>query len=129
MVVQGHLSVIRRARLIISVLCIFRTTIMCKIASIQFLITHILVSVCFKINHCKAGKQRLDTVNTSKVLFTRQNITEIKEEELRIQTQIALANRKERQYRIAITSNAICTFDFNLTKDLIEEDVVQTKES
>ncbi len=64
----------------------------------------------------------------SKVLFTRQNITEIKEEELRIQTQIALANRKERQYRIAITSNAICTFDFNLTKDLIEDDVVQTKD-
>ncbi len=61
----------------------------------------------------------------SKVLFTRQNITEIKEKELRIQAEIALANRKERQYRIAITSNAFCTFEFNLTKDLIEQDIVR----
>ena len=27
----------------------------------------------------------------------------------------SLLNRKERQYRIAITSNAFCTFEFNLT--------------
>ncbi len=60
----------------------------------------------------------------SKVLFTRQNITEAKERELLIQSEMALANRKERQYRIAITSNAICTYDFNLTKNLIENDVV-----
>ncbi len=33
----------------------------------------------------------------SKVLFTRQNITEAKERELLIQTEMALANRKERQ--------------------------------
>ena len=61
----------------------------------------------------------------SKVLFIRQNITEIKENELRIQAEISLAARKERQYRIAITSNSLCTFDFNLTKDLIEEDVLR----
>lgn len=60
----------------------------------------------------------------SKVLFTRQNITEAKEKELLIQSEMALANRKERQYRIAITSNAICTYDFNLTKDLVENDIV-----
>lgn len=60
----------------------------------------------------------------SKVLFTRQNITEAKERELRIQSEMAVANRKERQYRIAITSNAVCTYDFNLTKDLIENDIV-----
>lgn len=60
----------------------------------------------------------------SKVLIIRQNITEVKEKELRIQAAIALANRKERQYRIAIVSNAFCTFEFNLTRDLIEKDVV-----
>ena len=60
-----------------------------------------------------------------KVLFTRQNITEVKEKELRIQAQMSLASRKERQYRIAITSNAIGTFDFNLTQDLIENDIIQ----
>lgn len=59
----------------------------------------------------------------SKVLFTRQNITEIKENELRIHAEMALANRKERQYRIAITSNSFCTFEFNLTRDLIEHDI------
>lgn len=60
----------------------------------------------------------------SKVLFSRQNITETKKKELRIQAEISLAARKERQYRIAITSNAFCTFEFNLTKDLVEKDVV-----
>ncbi len=61
----------------------------------------------------------------SKVLFTRQNITEVKEKEMRIQAEMSLANRKERQYRIAISSNAICTYEFNLTKDLVEEDIVR----
>lgn len=61
----------------------------------------------------------------SKVLFIRQNITEIKEKELRTQAELSLAARKERQYRIAITSNSFCTFEFNLTKDLIEEDVTR----
>ncbi len=60
-----------------------------------------------------------------KVLVIRQNTTEVKEKELRIQAEISLANRKERQYRIAITSNAISTYDFNLTKDLIEQDIVR----
>lgn len=60
-----------------------------------------------------------------KVLFIRQNITEIKEKELRIQAEMSLADRKERQYRIAITSNAFSTFEFNLTKDLIEHDIVR----
>lgn len=63
--------------------------------------------------------------NPSKVLFTRQNITEVKEQELRIQAEMSIADRKERQYRIAVTSNAFCTFEFNLTKDLIEGDVVR----
>ena len=59
----------------------------------------------------------------SKVLFLRQNITGLKEKELRAQAEISLANRKERQYRIAITSNAFCTFEFNLSQDLVEQDI------
>lgn len=61
----------------------------------------------------------------NKALFIRQNITELKEKELRIQSEMSLANRKERQYRIAISSNAICTYEFNLTKDLVEADIFQ----
>lgn len=60
----------------------------------------------------------------TKVLFTRQNITDIKLKELRIQEEKAIADRKERQYQIAITSNAFSTFEFNLTRDLIEHDVI-----
>jgi signal transduction histidine kinase/CheY-like chemotaxis protein/PAS domain-containing protein len=60
-----------------------------------------------------------------KVLFIRQNITELKENELRIQAEMSLSARKERQYRIAITSNAFCTFEFNLTQDVIMDDVVR----
>ena len=62
----------------------------------------------------------------SKVLFTRQNITEIKEKELRIQKERSLANRKERQYQIAIMSNSFCKFEFNLTQDLIEQDIIRS---
>ncbi|MCM1427013.1 MAG: hybrid sensor histidine kinase/response regulator, partial [Eubacterium sp.] len=61
----------------------------------------------------------------TKVLFARQHITEVKEKEIRMQANMSLANRKERQYRIAITANAINTYEINLTKDLIEEDIVR----
>ncbi len=59
----------------------------------------------------------------SKVLFIKQNITDVKEKELRIQAEMSRANRKERQYRIAITSGAFSSFEFNLTKDRIEQDI------
>ena len=81
------------------------------------------------------GRSQWDHMNTvclerkdgraSKVLLTRQNITETKEKELQIQAEMSLANRKERQYRIAVTANSFCTFEFNLTKDLIEQDIVR----
>ena len=60
-----------------------------------------------------------------KLLLIRQNITEVKEKELHIQAKIAVANRKERQYQIAITSSAICTFEFNLTRDRVERDILR----
>lgn len=59
-----------------------------------------------------------------KVLFTRQNITELKEKEMRIQAERALANRREQQYQVAIMSSSFCTCEFNLTKDLIEHDII-----
>ena len=60
----------------------------------------------------------------SKVLFIRQNITELKEKELRIQKERSLAILRERQYQIAIRSNSFCNFEFNLTRDLVEQDIV-----
>ncbi len=59
----------------------------------------------------------------AKVLFIRQNITEVKEKELRIQAEMSLADRKERQYRVAVTADSICTYEFNLTRDLVESDI------
>ncbi|MBD5498313.1 MAG: response regulator [Lachnospiraceae bacterium] len=62
----------------------------------------------------------------SKVLFIRQNVTELKEKELHIQAERSLANRKERQYQIALMSNSLCSFEFNLTQDRIEQDIIRT---
>ncbi|MDE6635396.1 MAG: hybrid sensor histidine kinase/response regulator, partial [Lachnospiraceae bacterium] len=89
----------------------------------------------FECHVLRGGKAEWEHVNivclerkddrVSKVLFIRQNITEIKEKELRIQAEMSIADRKERQYRIAITSNAVCTFEFNLTQDIVGEDIVR----
>ncbi|MCM1368672.1 MAG: response regulator [Roseburia sp.] len=62
----------------------------------------------------------------TKALFLRQNITSLKERELKAQTVLAKAERKEEQYRIAVTSSAFCSFEFNLTEDIIEQDIVRT---
>ncbi|MCI9156601.1 MAG: response regulator [Lawsonibacter sp.] len=59
------------------------------------------------------------------VLESQEHISGLKQKELLAQSEIAQANRKERQYRIAIASTAFCTFEFNLTQDRIEQDVVQ----
>lgn len=63
----------------------------------------------------------------AKLLFLRQNITGLKEKELQAKAEISLANRKEQQYRIAVTSSAFSTFEFNLTRDCIEQEVVCTE--
>jgi signal transduction histidine kinase/CheY-like chemotaxis protein len=62
----------------------------------------------------------------SKILFIRQNVTDLKEKELRVQKEKALADRKEKQYQIAIMSNSFCNFEFDLTKNLIEQDIAKT---
>ncbi len=59
------------------------------------------------------------------ILFVRQNITEMKLRELKNRKALSVMNRKERQYRIAITSTAFCTFEFNLTQNLIEHDIIR----
>lgn len=90
-----------------------------------------LLFECHIIRSGKAQWEHLDVAclerrngRASRVLFTRQDITEVKEKELRIQAEMSLANRKEKQYRIAVTSNSFCTYEFNLTKDLVENDVI-----
>lgn len=64
----------------------------------------------------------------SKVLFIRQNITDIKEKDLRIQREMSLATRKERQYQVALVASSFSTFEFNLTQDLIESDITRIKD-
>ena len=91
--------------------------------------------LCYEYYIEKTGHvewERLDIVcleqkggKAAKVLFLRRNTTEAKEKELRIQAEIALANRKERQYRVAITSDSLCTYDFNLTQDRIDQDIIR----
>ncbi len=60
-----------------------------------------------------------------RVLYVRQNVTEMKLKEQREQRERAVMNRKERQYRIAIMSNSFSAFECNLTKDRIEQDVTR----
>ena len=57
---------------------------------------------------------------------SHEHIIGLEEKGRLAQLKIAVADRKERQYRIAITATDFCTFEFNLTKDLIEQDVVRT---
>lgn len=63
-----------------------------------------------------------------KALYVRQNITELKNKELREQRERAVLYRKERQYKIAIMSNSFSAFECNLTKDQIDQDITQTKD-
>lgn len=62
----------------------------------------------------------------TKILYLRQNITELKLKELREQRERSVLYRKDRQYQIAIRSSAFNTFECNLTKDLIEQDIICT---
>lgn len=75
-----------------------------------------LTAVCIERNEGKA----------SKILYVRQNITEMKLREQYRQREVAVMNRKERQYSLAVISNSFCNFELNLTQDLIMRDVVRT---
>ena len=76
-----------------------------------------LITVCLERHEGKA----------SKILYVRQNITEMKQRDLKRKEEMNVMNRKERQYRIAITSNAFSTYELNLTRNLIEQDVISTR--
>ncbi len=87
---------------------------------------------CHVTRHGKENWEHLITVclqrkdgQAVRLLFVRQNITDLKQRELQSQKALSDMDRKERQYRIAITSTAFCTFEFNLTRDLIEQDVTR----
>lgn len=60
-----------------------------------------------------------------RVLFVRQNVTELKLKEQKEQRERAVLNRKERQYRIAIMSGSFNAFECNLTEDRIEQDIIR----
>ena len=90
----------------------------------------------YECHVCRNGKEdwehliavclRRENGRAVHILYVRQNITDVKLRELQSQKAISVMNRKERQYRIAITSTAFCTFEFNLTRDIIEHDVIRT---
>ena len=61
----------------------------------------------------------------TRMLYVRQNITEQKQRELKEKKERSEMNRKERQYKIAIASNSFSTFEVNLTRGLIEKDIVR----
>ncbi len=63
-----------------------------------------------------------------RVLYVRQNVTELKRKELREQRERSVLNRKARQYRLAIMSNAVSAFECNLSNDLIEQDVLRLRD-
>ncbi|MCM1096493.1 MAG: cache domain-containing protein, partial [Ruminococcus flavefaciens] len=77
----------------------------------------LLIAVC--LNRNEEGR-------ATRILYVRQDTTEMKQQELRAERAQATMNRKERQYRIAITSAAFNTFEFNLTQDRIEQDITRT---
>ena len=74
-----------------------------------------LIAICLERKDGKA----------TKMLYVRQNITEKKLRELREQKERSTLNRKERQYKIAISSNAFSTFEVNLTQNLVEKDITR----
>lgn len=87
---------------------------------------HVIRNGCSEWEHINVVCLERKDGRAVKALFTRQNITELKEKELRIQAERALANRKERQYQVAIMSSSFCNCEFNLTQDLIEQEIVGT---
>ncbi|MCM1084228.1 MAG: response regulator [Clostridium sp.] len=76
----------------------------------------LLICICLERKEGKA----------SKILFVRQDNTQLKLQEIRAKKEKAVMDRKERQYRIAIMSTSFSAFEFNLTQDRIEQDVTRT---
>ncbi len=77
-----------------------------------------LICVCLERQEGKA----------TKILCTSQDITSAKLQELQRKRERSDMDRKERQYRIAIASSAFSSFEFNLTRDRLEQDVLCTSD-
>ncbi len=75
----------------------------------------LLITVCLT---------RDENGSATKILFVRQDNTQLKLKEIRAEKERLLMNRKERQYQIAIMSSSLCTYEFNLTQDKIEQDII-----
>lgn len=90
----------------------------------------------YECHVCRNGKEAWEHIiavclqreegHAVRILYVQQNVTDMKQRELQNKKALSAMNRKERQYRIAITSTAFCTFEFNLTRNLIEHDVIRT---
>ncbi|MDE6733389.1 MAG: response regulator [Oscillospiraceae bacterium] len=68
--------------------------------------------------------ERDENGKAKKLLFLRQDITRLKERELKDKASLALAVRKERQYITATMSDALCNYEINLTRDLLTQDII-----
>ncbi len=60
----------------------------------------------------------------AEILFLQQDVTALKMRELQAQRKISDMNRKERQYRLAVTSNAVGAWEFNVTRDELQEGTI-----
>lgn len=74
----------------------------------------LLITVCLT---------RDENGRATRILFVRQDNTQLKLREIRAEKERSLMNRKERQYQIAIMSSSFCTYEFNLTQNRIEQDI------
>lgn len=75
-----------------------------------------IISICL---------ERDDDGRPARILFVRQVVTEMKQRELSAQKKLSEMGRKERQYRIAVISNAMCNFEFNVTRNWLDMDIVE----
>lgn len=58
-----------------------------------------------------------------KALLLRQDVSEMKMRELEAKKKLSIVDRKEKQYRQAATANAVCAYEFNISRNLIEKDI------
>lgn len=65
--------------------------------------------------------------NPATAILTVQQITAEKLKELRYQQRLERALRAESQYRQAILSNAIAVYTYNITKDTIYDEIIETE--
>lgn len=78
----------------------------------------LIICICLERKNGKA----------SKILYVSQDNTPVKLRELKQAKEKSEMNRKERQYQRAIATSAFSTFEFNLSRDVIEKDITRIVE-